>query len=174
MPVKTKSVVAQKRRLFKEFGGDPGSFKSSPLLKGFILFAVIFFIAIGAFAQRALKITKMRKVTWDTYSKVWSPWPTVWNTYDKGNEPIITITRLDDNGYRFKVDMVVSSQNYSFEVSYNGFDEKNNWTKYMDQNGDEIAIIGSTMSKLSQYGWPDSTVQIYFWIYSSNFGLELE
>jgi len=30
------------------------------------------------------------------------------------------------------------------------------------------------MSKLSQYGWPDNVVQIYFWIYSNNMGLELE
>ncbi len=88
---------------------------------------------------------------------------------------MITITRLDDNGYTFKVDMVVNSQSFSFEVSYNGFDDKNNWTKYMDQNSDEIAIVGSTMSNLSQYGWPANTrVQIYFWIYSGNYGLELE
>lgn len=44
----------------------------------------------------------------------------------------------------------------------------------MDQNGDEISIVGSTMSYLSQNGWPTNEVQIYFWIYSQNFALELE
>ena len=143
--------------------------------KGFICLFFVFCICTNVVAQKALKITRMRKVTFDTYNKVWSPWPTTWTTYQNGNNPVITITRLDDNGYTFKVDMVVNSQSFSFEVSYNGFDDKNNWTKYMDQNSDEIAIVGSTMSNLSQYGWPANTrVQIYFWIYSGNYGLELE
>ena len=145
------------------------------LLRGLLCFILIFCISSAVFAQKALKITRMRKVTFDTYNKVWSPWPNTWTTYQNGNNPVITITRLDNNGYTFKVDMVVNSQNFSFEVSYNGFDDKNNWTKYMDQNSDEIAIVGSTMSNLSQYGWPANTrVQIYFWIYSGNYGLELE
>ncbi len=145
------------------------------LFKGLLCLFFVFCVGSSVFAQKALKITRMRKVTFDTYNKVWSPWPTTWTTYQNGNNPVITITRLDDNGYTFKVDMVVNSQNYSFQVSYNGFDDKNNWTKYMDPNSDEIAIVGSTMSKLSEYGWPtDTRVQIYFWIYSGNYGLELE
>lgn len=155
-------------------GSKTGSFVTGPLLKGFLMIMLMLATCGQAMAQRALKISRMRKVTWDSYNRAWSPWPATWSSYEKGNEPIITITRLDDNGYQFKVDMLVSSQNFSFNVSYNGFDEKNNWTKYMDPNGDEVAIVGSTMSKLSQYGWPDSVVQIYFWIYSSSMGLELE
>ncbi|HVW15162.1 MAG TPA: hypothetical protein VHB54_15130 [Mucilaginibacter sp.] len=116
----------------------------------------------------------MRKITWDTYNHVWSPWPTDWQQYEQGSEPIITLSGLDNDGYRFHIDMQVSGQTYSFEVAYNGFDDKNNWSKYMDQNGDEISVVGSTMSYLSQNGWPTNEVQIYFWIYSQNFALELE
>ncbi len=148
---------------------------ASVLLKGLMVLVIFLFIGGQVAAQRALKITRMRKVTFDTYNKVWSPWPTTWSTYQNGNNPVITITTLDTNGYTFKVDMQIGTKQFTFEVSYNGFDDKNNWTKYMDQNSDEIAIVGSTMSKLSQYGWPtDGRVQIYFWIYSGNYGLELE
>ncbi|MBS1529544.1 MAG: hypothetical protein JSU01_04485 [Bacteroidetes bacterium] len=116
----------------------------------------------------------MRMITFDTISRVWSPWPATWRTYPEGNQPVITITAKDSNGYLFHIDMLVSGQTYSFDVDYNGFDDKNNWTKYMDEHGDEIAIVGSTMTYLSQNGWPGNQVQIYFWIYSNHMAEEME
>lgn len=147
---------------------------SAVIIRMICLLCIIFLAFNTAFAQQALKITKMREVKWDSYSREWSPWPVDWRSYTAGNEPIITLYRLDNDGYRFRVNMTIGVQRFSFDVSYNGFDQKNNWSKYADANGDEVDIVGSTMSKLSQYGWPDSVVQIYFWIYSSNVGFELE
>jgi len=86
----------------------------------------------------------------------------------------LTLYRLDNDGYKFRVNMIIKGQNYTFDVAYSGYDDNNKWYKYKDENGDEIAVIGSTISKLSSYGWPDSVVQIYFWIYSQNLGIELE
>src|SRR5581483_7281547 len=83
------------------------------LFKRMFLVFVALFVFRTAFAQKSLKIQRMRQVTWDTYNKVWSPWPTTWSTYQQGNEPILTITRMDDNGYQFKIDMLVGSQTFS-------------------------------------------------------------
>ncbi|HWD86652.1 MAG TPA: hypothetical protein VG367_00900 [Mucilaginibacter sp.] len=145
------------------------------LLRMIILAAsFILFTSSIAWSQKSLKITRMRQITWDTVSRVWSPWPATWNTYPQGNQPILTITGKDSNDYAFHIDMQVGGQTYSFDVDYNGFDEKNNWTKYMDEHGDEIAIVGTAMTYLSQNGWPGNPVHIYFWIYTNHMAEELE
>lgn len=139
-----------------------------------LLTLLILFTVNTADAQRSLKITRMRQITYDTVNRVWSPWIANWRTYLQGNQPILTITKKDNAGYTFHIDMQVGGQTYSFDVAYNGFDEKNHWTKYMDEHGDEIAIVGSDMTYLSQYGWPANAVDIYFWIYSNHMAEELE
>jgi hypothetical protein len=150
-----------------------------PVWNWFIRTAVLLglmalFMANIACAQKSLKITKMRQITWDPNARTWSPWPTDWRMYPQGSQPILTITAKDNAGYIFHIDMLVGGQTYSFDVDYNGFDTKSNWTKYMDQHGDEISIVGSTLTYLSQSGWPANEVQIYFWIYSNNMALEME
>lgn len=148
---------------------------SNQLAKNIALLALVFLIFNGAYAQRSLKITRMRQVTWSPDSKTWTPWPTTWNTYASDQTPIITLYNENGTGYLFKVHMQIGTQQFDFEVAYNGFDDKNNWTKYMDQNGDEINIVGATMSQLSQNGWPaGTTVDIYFWLYSNSMAFELE
>jgi hypothetical protein len=147
-----------------------GSFTGRAL----ILLCLFFMFIHAADAQRSLKITQMRQITFDTVSRAWSPWIANWKRYPQGSQPVITISGKDAAGYLFHIDMQVSGKTYSFDVAYNGFDDKNNWTKYMDEHSDEIAIVGSTMPNLSQYGWPKNTVQIYFWIYSSNLAMEME
>jgi hypothetical protein len=156
------------------FHDKKGAVNTAAIVRRICLLGITFLAFNTAFAQQALKITRMREVKWDSYSRAWSPWPVDWRSYQAGNEPIISLSRLDNDGYRFRVDMRIGAQSFSFDVAYSGFDQKNNWSKYADANGDEVDIVGSTMSKLSQYGWPDSVVQIYFWIYSSNVGFELE
>ena len=59
-------------------------------------------------------------------------------------------------------------------LSYSGYDNRNNWYKYIDANGDQVCILGATMSSLAQNGWPSTLVQIYFWIDSENYALLLE
>jgi hypothetical protein len=140
----------------------------------FMLCCLVFMVTGTAMAQRSLKITRMRQIAFDTVNRAWSPWPATWKTFSQGNQPVLTITGKDAAGYMYHIDMVVSGKTYSFDVDYNGFDEKNNWTKYMDQQGDEIAIVGSNMSYLSQSGWPNNAVDIYFWIYSNNLAEEME
>jgi hypothetical protein len=140
-----------------------------------LLLACLLFMLINvAYAQKSLKITKVRQITWYPDSHTWSPWPTDWRIYPVDSQPIITISKKDDTGYMFHIDMVVGAQTFSFDIDYNGFDDKNNWTKYMDEAGDEITIVGSNLSYLSQNGWPGNAVQIYFWIYSNNMAMELE
>lgn len=146
---------------------------SNSIRKLFLLLVAVLVVNV-AYSQRALKITRMKHVTWDRYTRQWSPWPSGWRSYESGSEPILTLYRLDDNGYTFQVSMKTIEGNFSFDVAFAGYDDTNNWSKYKDVNGDEIDISGSTMSKLSLYGWPDSVVQIYLWIYSSNEGFVLE
>jgi hypothetical protein len=161
------------KKIAAKNGYDPAI--SDQLIKKIALLALAFLIFNVAYAQRALKITRMREITWSQDSKTWTPWPTTWTDYAVDKTPIITIYNEDTTGYLFKVHMQIGTQQFDFEVAYNGFDDKNNWTKYMDQNGDEISIVGSTMSQLLQNGWPaGTTVNIYFWLYSSYMAFELE
>lgn len=170
-----KKVTAFKGCSSKTFTRAYGSFlKNSYIIKSVFLLFITFLIVNAAYSQKALKITRMKHVTWDRYTREWSPWPSGWRSYESGSEPILTLYRLDDNGYTFQVSMKTSEGNFSFDVAFAGYDDNNNWSKYKDVNGDEIDISGSTMSKLSLYGWPDSVVQIYLWIYSSNEGFVLE
>lgn len=143
-------------------------------MKTFILSCLAVLMFGTAFSQQRLLITKMREETWNSNDKSWSGWPSTFTYYDKGSEPILTITRLDNDGYKFRVDMDIKGEKYSFDVTYSGYDSKNDWYKYDDVDGNQICIVGSTMSKLSQYGWPDSLVDIYFWIYTDNIAFDLE
>jgi hypothetical protein len=137
-----------------------------------VLLGLMFLMANASYAQKALKLVEMRQVSYNASTKKWSPWPTEWQSYEEKNKPILTLTKLDDTGAKFNVKMKIADEKFAFNVTYDGFDEKNNWSKYIDENGDRINIVGSTMSKLSISGWPSTPVQIYFWIYSEKLGME--
>lgn len=141
-------------------------------MRTIVLLSLLFLMANATYAQKALKLVEMRQVSYNASTKKWSPWPTEWQSYEEKNKPVLTLTKLDDTGVKFNVKMKIADEKFSFNVSYDGFDEKNNWSKYIDENGDRINIVGSTMSKLSISGWPTTPVQIYFWIYSEKLGME--
>ncbi len=147
---------------------------SSKIFRKMFLLILACLIFNVAHSQMSLKITKMKQVTWSSYSNAWSPWPVDWRSYQRGAEPVITLYSLDDDGYKFRVITDINGQSFLFDVTFAGYDANNNWSKYKDVNGDEVDISGSTMTKLAMYGWPDSVVQIYFWIYSKGMGLVLE
>jgi len=159
-----QSPVTKERAGFKK--GAVGAVKMIFLLGLTIL------MANSTYAQKALKLVEMRQVSYNADTKKWSPWPQEWQSYDEKNKPILTLTKLDDTGVKFNVKMKIAEEKFSFNVTYDGFDEKNNWSKYIDENGDRINIVGSTMSKLSISGWPNTPVRIYFWIYSEKLGME--
>jgi hypothetical protein len=74
---KTSNMLIEGARDFKALtGSKTGSLVTAPILKGLVIFALVFLIAGQVLAQKALRITRMRQVSWDTYTKVWSPWPT--------------------------------------------------------------------------------------------------
>lgn len=146
--------------------------KAVTTVKTIIISGLIIFMANVSYAQKSLKLVEMRQVHYNLSTKKWSPWPDEWQSYDEKNKPVLTLTKLDDEGVKFNVKMKIADEKFSFNVKYDGFDEKNNWTKYIDENGDRINIAGSTMSKLAMTGWPGTPVQIYFWIYSDKLGME--
>jgi hypothetical protein len=148
--------------------------RNSSVIKKIFLVCITVLIVGVAYPQKALKITRMKGVGWDSYNNKWNEWPAEWRPYQVGSEPILTLYRLDDDGYSFRVNMTIKEQLFSFDITYAGFDQNNNWAKYKDVNGDEVDVAGSTMSNLSLNGWPDTTVQIYFWIYSQNIAYALE
>jgi len=147
--------------------------KNTSFIRKTLLLCLTFLIVNVAYSQMALKITRMKKISWNSYYGKWSDWPAEWTSYEVGREPILTLYRLDTDGYLFKVYMKIGDQEFSFDFAYEKYDADKNWYQYTDGKGNEIAVQGSTLSKLSLYGWPDSTVEIYFWVsYDSAFALE--
>jgi hypothetical protein len=149
-------------------------YKASSFLKKLFLLCFGVLIFSAAYSQKALKIIRMRQVGWDTENKAWSPWRDEWKTFDEGCEPVMTLYTLDNEGCKFRVDVTVKGMEFIFDVTYTGYDDYNKWYKYQDENGDEIAVVGSTISKLSLNGWPDTPVQLYFWVYTDQIALEME
>jgi len=147
---------------------------ASSFLKQFFLLCLGILVFNAAYSQQALKIVRMRQVSWDTANKTWSPWPDEWKIFDSRDEPIMTLYALDTAGCKYRVDVSVKGKEFIFDVTYTGYDEYNKWHIYQDANGDEIAVVGSTIGDLSLYGWPGTPVQLYFWVYSDKIGLELE
>lgn len=139
----------------------------------FLTFLTFFLIANSSFSQTSLKMTKTMSQYWDTELSEWSGWPDEWSYYLEDEEPIIKFTKLDDEGSEFLVE-IWTPDYASFTVTYDGFNEEQDAHVYKDVNEDEVWIIGSTISELALNGWPDNTVQIYFWIYSDNYSLLLE
>lgn len=147
--------------------------KNTTVVKKMLLLCLTFLMVHAACAQKAIKITRMKKTTWNSYYAKWNDWPAEWSSFDSGREPILTLYRLDDDGYKFRVYMRVQDQEFTFDFTYDKYDQDKNWYQYADGKGDEIAVQGSTLSKLSLYGWPDTVVEIYFWVaYDSAFALE--
>ncbi|RMG29647.1 MAG: hypothetical protein D6730_03540 [Bacteroidetes bacterium] len=140
----------------------------------FLLLSTLVLFSTHTLAQKRLKLQKVKIQYWNDNLERWSGWPGSWTYLDDGKQPVMSITKLDDRGYRFKVQFWMSGEYFSFNTTYNGYDEDNEWHKYEDSNGDEIAIVGSTMSYLSKNGWPDNKVQVYFWLYSEDFALVME
>ena len=140
----------------------------------FTLFLGFLLIGSNGISQKRLMMTRTMLNTWDENANEWAGWPDEYTYYNEGEEPIIQFTKLDDEGVEFRVS--VETEDVSeFTVSYTGFREDQDAHVYEDSAGDEIWIIGSTMSQLAQNGWPDETnVTIYFWIYSDNYSLLLE
>ncbi len=139
------------------------------------LFAIMLLFATQVNAQTSLKLTLGKRIVYDNYYGQWQSWPDQFNAFPSGQEPVLQINKLDDQGSDFSLRLYVNYQQYSFEVTFLRYDSENNWYIYEDANKDQICIVGSTMSQLAQYGWPgDNTVQIYFWVYSQDFALELE
>lgn len=138
-----------------------------------LLFLGFLLISGNSIAQKRLMMTRTMYQEWNASKKAWTGWPDDYVYYDEGDEPIIRFTKLDDEGIKFNV-AVWAPDKSEFEVTYKGYREDQDAHVYEDVNGDEVWIIGSTMSKLSTEGWPDNTVQIYFWIYSESYALLLE
>jgi len=138
-----------------------------------LMLAAVIFIH-QANAQTKLKITRAKKETYSSYTQAWSGWPGSYTYFSEGSRPVILINRLDDQGSDFSLDVWVNGTHSNFTVSYKGYDSKNNWYRYSDNYGDEICVLGSTLSSLAQYGWPQELTQIYLWIYSQNYALVLE
>jgi hypothetical protein len=143
-------------------------FLSFTLFMGFLL------IGSNAISQKRLMMSRSMMQTWDESAKEWSGWPSEYTSYADGDEPILQFTKLDDEGIEFNV-AIWAPDKSDFDVKYTGFREDQDAHVYEDSAGDEIWIIGATMSELSKNGWPEgTTVSIYFWIYSDNYSLLLE
>ena len=84
------------------------------------------------------------------------------------------MTKLDDTGRDFKVELWVSEEYFDFYVSYKSYDSKNGWSVYAEEDGDEVSILGTTLSYLCEKGWPSNKVQIYLWSYSDNYAIVME
>lgn len=125
-------------------------------------------------AQTNLTFKKGKMEVFDPIAGTWAGWPDEYNYFQINSEPMIKLTNLDDQGTEFLVDFWCNGEQNHFTVTYNGYNATNNWYKYNDDAGDEICVRGTTMSYLAQHGWPDSRVQIYFWIYSQNCAMLLE
>ncbi len=143
-------------------------------MKMFISALFFLCIAVAASSQTSLRLTKIKIQYWNDYLSKWSGWPNDWSYYEYDAQPIIRLTKLDNEGYRFQIESWINGEYNSFSVSYNGYDSKNNWYEYTDTAGDMVAIKGSTLSNLSLYGWPDNLVQIYFWLYSADIAIVME
>lgn len=143
--------------------------------KIFFIIILITLFSNLSFGQQSLKLTKVRHNYWNKFLDEWSGWSCDWRYYELGNEPIIKLSKLDDIGLQFKIEMWVDDKYSSLYVKYHSYDTKNEWSKYKSEDGNEVAIKGTTLSYLSTSGWPkDTTVQIYFWMYSSDFAIVLE
>ena len=138
-----------------------------------LLFFAFFLVSTSSFSQKSLKMTRTMTQYWSEFNKEWTGWPETYDYYEEGNEPIIKFTKLDVDGKEFLVE-IWTPDHASFKVSYTGFREDQNAHVYEDSSGDEVWILGSTISYLSMNGWPDNVVSIYFWIYSEDYALLME
>jgi hypothetical protein len=173
MQHKTKKAIAKQSGYLQLSGATASNpFRNSSAVKKMFLVCLTFLIFSSAYSQKLLKITHMKQTSYNTADNKWNEWPTEWSTYQAGGEPVMSLFMLDDSGYKFEVYVKTAAKEFTFDVTYAGFDANNNWSKYKDVNGDEVDITGSNMSNLSQYGWPDTTVYIYFWIYSQSTAYE--
>ncbi|SFE39358.1 hypothetical protein [Thermoflexibacter ruber] len=123
-----------------------------------------------------LKMSRAKVQYWNSSLEKWSGWPTEWSLFQEGNEPVFRITALGNSNPRFWVESWINGRYREFTVRYTDYDAQNDWFKYTveDGSGDQICVVGSTLSYLSQNGWPSNKVQIYMWIYSASFAIVLE
>jgi hypothetical protein len=143
-------------------------------MKSLIVILAIVFMGHQSQAQRWLKITKEKMETYNSYLRDWTGWPGAYSYFGEGYEPVLKITNLDTQGTDFLVSYVYNNSTSNLTVTYDGYDANNNWYKYTDVNGDQICIVGATMSSLAQNGWPGNHVQIYLWVYSEDYALLYE
>jgi len=123
-------------------------------------------------AQTSLKITREKIEYWR--EGAWTGWPGSYTYFSKGQEPVIEINMLDDDGYRFQIRSWINGSYNSFNVTYKSYDATNDWYKYTDESGDEICTRGSKLSYLARNGWPGGLTQIYLWAYSKSLAVVME
>lgn len=140
------------------------------------LFALLAILVMGAQAeaQYRLKITNVREIKYDQTSQKWDEWPTTKESYTEGSEPILVMTSHDEQGAQYSISITTHGKESSFDVTYTGYDAKNKWYKYNDVSGNQVFILGTTMSRLARHGWPSTHVQIYVYVYTKNYALLLE
>jgi hypothetical protein len=149
--------------------------------KNFFIALLIFSLLVASYVEASLlpprlKMSRAKVQYWNTNSERWSGWPTEWQRFQEGKEPVLSIESLGGANPRFLIKSWINGSYREFTVRYKDYDANNDWFKYKVEDGsnDEICIVGSTLSYLSQNGWPSNKVQIYMWIYSSNFAIVLE
>ncbi|MEO5889134.1 MAG: hypothetical protein ABIQ31_02720 [Ferruginibacter sp.] len=143
-------------------------------MKSLIVIFALTFLGYQSQSQKLLKIAKAKYKTYNTRLSIWNAWPDSYTYFQKDAEPILKITKLDDEGVNFSMSVSLNGSNNSFTVSYKSYNSKNNWYIYEDASGDQICVVGATLSYLAQNSWPSNLVQIYFWIDSENYALLLE
>ena len=140
----------------------------------FLLVYALLFLSVNAFSQKSLKMTKAKFQSWNQYTEKWSGWSSNWQYFSKGKEPVLKLTKLDDEGSEFRVETWINDDYTDFSVAFKKYESENGWYVYEDSDGDQITIKGATLSSLCMYGWPKNVVQIYFWGYSRNFATVME
>lgn len=124
-------------------------------------------------AQNSLKITREKIEYWR--NGTWTGWPDSYSYFTKGQEPVIEITSLDEDGYRFQIRTWINGSYSSFYVTYKTYDASSDWYKYVDESGDEICTRGARLSFLARNGWPSNNLtQIYLWAYSKSLAVVME
>jgi len=139
----------------------------------FLIFAMSIFVS-KIEAQTQLTFSRGKVEVFNPISDEWSGWPAEYTYFQSNLEPTIKVTNLDDQGVEFLIDFWYNGDHNRFTVTYNGYNATNDWYKYIDDAGDEICLRGATMSYLAQNGWPDTKVQVYFWLYSKDCALLVE
>ena len=137
-------------------------------MKNIILITVLLLLFANiSYSQVSLKVQYVMVQEKNEYTGEWEGWPDEWIDIEEENWTI-KFTIMDNESTEFLVEVLIADSYESFDVIFWEYNREKSRFEYLildDEVEDgEIWVYESNLSSLAMNGWPDKTVNIYFWI----------